>query len=352
MNRRHKPAPLAIPSGNYKTHPCLEAKYESCRPAPQVPCLKTTPPISPNQEVSHIDWDDDEGGRGKLARVKKSIGDLRAAALRTKTEQHIARPKMPEKVTAQHPLSPKSRRIEKADITIERPDRPQASRTVTAPTSTHLTHALYGAPPTPPPQQPLPPRPVTRPAVSAVNTRQSLPPLPARTTSHASNADAPPSSTPRVTKKPSTRLAQPGSNQHKPAISISPQQARRRAISDAPSRPAFSRNPSSMMAKNAASSPTSSFSQSSSSDSSSEGDEKVLAAKQRAASASHVGASAGFGKPRRRVSVLSVNSRNAPAKGKPRRGSAPAATVGGNGGLGRLRRWFRWGSKCAPPVTG
>ncbi|ETN46495.1 uncharacterized protein HMPREF1541_00680 [Cyphellophora europaea CBS 101466] len=301
--RRNISSPMPSPvssSGSALTHslsndPAVhEAKYQPGRPAPSVPGHAGASPNTPKPEVSCIDWDDDDL-HGRLARMKKSIGDLRSAALRPK-------------------VSPKFDPASDTGNGAVIPTRPHAGRSVTAPMQT-----LRGAAPTPPPQGPLPSRPMTRPADSAQRLRQSLPSLPSRDPSVATS-QAPEQTRPSLA--PAVQLVEK-------LPTASPKTlGRRRAKTDPPQRVPSARSGVSFQSKGARTASTRSSNASERSSTESELEKSALTKKSSV-------------KRKQRLSVYSTSSR-AGTKGRGRHT---------NTGMGRLRRYFRWAWKCPPEAA-
>ena len=184
-----------------------ETAYRPLRPVPSIPTCPTTTPVN---EVSVMEWDEDDLA-SKLARVKKSVGDLRAAAMK------------------RNPV--KDRKAEKAVTASEGSvayNRPRAQRAMTEPTQAIFAGQIQA----------------THPPLSRLNStentpasrlRTSLPPLLIRTSSTRAvmtpaniealptcSTSSPPAA-PKISRKISVRVA---------AASATP--PRKRATSDAP----------------------------------------------------------------------------------------------------------------------
>ncbi|KPI42969.1 uncharacterized protein AB675_2206 [Cyphellophora attinorum] len=328
----------------------VDPSYCPVRPAPLAPSAPIDLPLAGE---SFMEWDDDDDRASKLARVKKSIGDLRAAASRTPKAGSKDR-KAEKLVGASEPL------------TVAMPSRPRAQRSMTAPI------------------QPLMPQPqsqhhqtsAARPGlprtVSSGKIRTSLPPLPARTSSTrapTATAMSPPttySSAEKVSHKVSVRIA---------AGTSSSSLNRQRATSDAKSAQSFSLFPStpvSTLSKRSSKTTTPSSSPRSVNTVAttvSSGTTAVDSAESRQSSMSLgdkplPNPHAANVKPtkrkvvkpalgNKRFSVLSFASIRSSGRGKPSKKISSAAPRPRVVGLGKFRRWWRWMSRCStlPAMT-
>jgi hypothetical protein len=332
----------------------VDPSYRPWRPAPLAP---SAPIDSLPAGESFMEWDSDDDKASKLARVKKSIGDLRAAATRA-------------------PKAAKERKAEKLNgvaepSTVAMPSRPRAQRSMTAPTQPLL----------PQPQsqhhQTSAARPGLPRTVSSGKVRTSLPTLPARTSSTRA-----PTATATV---PSTSCPSAEKISHKASIRIaagpsSSSLNRQRAISDAKSAQSFSLFPStpvSSLSKRSSKALASSTTTPSSSPRSvntvattiSSGTTAVDSEGSRQSSMSFgdkplPNPHAANMKPtkrkvvkpalgNKRFSVLSFASIRSNGKSKPSRKPSSAAPRPRVVGLGKFRRWWRWVSRCStiPAMT-
>jgi hypothetical protein len=298
----------------------IEPIYTPFRPAPLPTPPSTMPSQMPTQEFSHIDWDDDETP-SKLARVKKSIGDLRTATLRNKSNHSDAASSMPDR----HQHRDGSAKEEKTQAVLEPigVQRPLPFRSRTAPPST-LTQEY----------QRRPSHPILRPAVSAARIRASLPPLPTQT------PPSPPQPVHQINKKLSIRATTAASAMY-----------RRRARSDTPQHLGSARTSGSSdnaKARQPLSSPDPSHLAHSTSTTSAHSSTCTLGSLQskptdavHAEKVPHQASKSQRNAHKRFSSTLSMSGRSTP-KPKPKRSRVRMAF-----GAGKLRRWFRWVGQCS-----
>jgi hypothetical protein len=298
----------------------VEPTYTPFRPAPLPTPPSTMTSQMPVQEFSHIDWDDDETP-SKLARVKKSIGDLRTATLRNKATHSDAAPSMPDK-HLHRDCPAKDEKLEPVPQVVG-VQRPLPFRSTTAPASTLAQEYRR-----------RPSHPVLRPAVSAARIRASLPPLPTQT------PPSPPQPVHQLKKKLSIR-----------ATTVTTAMYRRRARSDTPQHFSSARSSGSSgntKARQPLPPPGSMQSARSMSTKSAHSSTCTLDSLQskpadavHAEEAPHCPSKTQRNAHKRFSSTLSMGGRSTP-KPKPKRSRVRMAF-----GAGKLRRWFRWVGQCS-----